>query len=86
MSYGKKKECNIILMDIQMPDMDGLEATSQIRAMQIKQPTLTALTANAMAGDRETYLKAGMDNYLSKPMKIDSLKEMIGKMAGPTNC
>ncbi|MER8899848.1 GAF domain-containing protein [Mesorhizobium sp. M0676] len=67
---------DVILMDIEMPDMDGLEATRLIRASgsgDSLQPFIVALTANAMAGDRERYLEAGMDDYLSKPLRVEEL-------------
>ncbi|RWA81789.1 MAG: response regulator [Mesorhizobium sp.] len=67
---------DVILMDIEMPDMDGLEATRLIRApgrQHARQPFIVALTANAMAGDRERYLDAGMDDYLSKPLRVEDL-------------
>ncbi|MER9259446.1 GAF domain-containing protein [Mesorhizobium sp. M0619] len=67
---------DVILMDIEMPDMDGLEATRLIRASgagHSLQPFIVALTANAMAGDRERYLEAGMDDYLSKPLRVEEL-------------
>ncbi|WP_167481066.1 GAF domain-containing protein [Mesorhizobium waimense] len=67
---------DVILMDIEMPDMDGLETTRLIRASGSEdslQPFIVALTANAMAGDRERYLEAGMDDYLSKPLRVEEL-------------
>ncbi|WP_431298611.1 response regulator [Tabrizicola sp. BL-A-41-H6] len=64
-----------ILMDIEMPDMDGLEATAKIRSQRAASdcPYIVALTANAIAGDREKYLLAGMDDYVSKPIEISEL-------------
>jgi signal transduction histidine kinase/CheY-like chemotaxis protein/ligand-binding sensor domain-containing protein len=72
-----KKHYDLILMDVQMPEMDGLEATQFIRAHMEEQPVIIAMTANAMAEDREICLEAGMDDYLSKPMK---LPEVIGAL------
>ena len=68
-----------ILMDIEMPEMDGIEAMKIIRSLRsdVAQPYFVALTANAIAGDRETYLKAGMDNYVSKPIE---LAELVGAL------
>jgi len=58
-----------------MPDMDGLEATRCIREQKMKkQPYIIAMTAYALDGDREEFLKAGMNDYLSKPIRIDELK------------
>ncbi len=70
----------LILMDIHMPIMDGLKATTRIREIDAQNGTHThivALTANAMQGDRERFLAAGMDNYLSKPFKQQMLKELL---------
>jgi CheY-like chemotaxis protein len=62
-------------MDIEMPDMDGLEATARIRELRppAEWPYMVALTANAIAGDREKYLREGMDDYVSKPIDITEL-------------
>lgn len=71
------KPYELILMDIQMPEMDGIEATQLIRSSNIKQPAIVAMTANAMQGDRDNCLRAGMDDYLSKPVKIEMLLEVL---------
>jgi CheY-like chemotaxis protein/two-component sensor histidine kinase len=74
-----KKRYDLILMDIQMPEMDGLEATQYIRTHMTEQPVIIAMTANAMSEDREICLKAGMDDYLSKPMKLAEVITMLEK-------
>ncbi len=70
---------DVILMDIQMPEMDGAEATRRIRETMPadKQPRIVALTAHALTGDRERYLEAGMDDYLSKPVRPEALVEIL---------
>lgn len=71
---------DIILMDVQMPEMDGMEATRKIRQLTINsQPVIIAMTANAMQGDEAACLDAGMDDYLSKPMRLDELISKLEK-------
>ncbi|MBV9960966.1 MAG: response regulator [Parafilimonas sp.] len=72
---------DIIFMDVQMPVKDGLEATRMIRLCLNTQPVIIAMTANAISGDRQICLNAGMDDYISKPFKIDELTKMIEKWA-----
>jgi signal transduction histidine kinase/ligand-binding sensor domain-containing protein/DNA-binding response OmpR family regulator len=72
---------DLILMDVQMPEMDGLEATRRIRKQFKLQPVIIAMTANAMQGDQEECLQAGMDDYLSKPVKLDEMVKMLTKWA-----
>lgn len=73
----QKKDYDLILMDILMPEMDGLEATSVIRSGAQYQPQIIAMTANAMPEDRETCLKAGMNNYITKPIKLEELMDIL---------
>ena len=76
---------NIVLMDCQMPEMDGYEATGEIRNPKSKvidhKVIVVAMTANAMKGDREKCLESGMNDYLSKPVKPQALSDMIEKWA-----
>jgi CheY-like chemotaxis protein len=70
-----RRPYDVILMDIQMPNMDGLDATRCIRKKRLdRQPCIIAMTAYALEGDREEFLNAGMDDYLSKPIQIEELK------------
>jgi CheY-like chemotaxis protein len=74
---------DLVLMDCQMPEMDGFEATAMIRDVNSKvlnhDVPIIAITANAMKGDREDCIAAGMDDYLAKPVKQSELSEMLGK-------
>ncbi|HUG12214.1 MAG TPA: PAS domain S-box protein [Opitutaceae bacterium] len=72
----QRQPYDVILMDVQMPEMDGIEATRQLLQMRpdrSKRPWIVAVTANAMEGDREICIEAGMDDYISKPIKIPEL-------------
>ncbi|MGH7788475.1 MAG: response regulator [Candidatus Binatia bacterium] len=73
---------DVVLMDVQMPEMDGLEATRRICARwPLARPRLIAMTANAMAGDREACFDAGMDDYISKPMHVAELHAALERCA-----
>jgi CheY-like chemotaxis protein len=76
-----EKTYDLIFMDVQMPEMDGLEATRMIRLCPSVQPVIIAMTANAMLGDREECLRAGMDDYISKPLNFEELVRMLEKWA-----
>ncbi len=76
-----KVNYDLVFMDVQMPEMDGLEATRMIRLCLSVQPVIIAMTANAMQGDREECLQAGMDDYLSKPVHVEELVIVLEKWA-----
>ena len=76
----RRQRYEIILMDVQMPEMDGLEATRRLCERwpdPATRPWIIAVTANAMQGDRERCMAAGMDDYITKPMKIDELSAAL---------
>jgi CheY-like chemotaxis protein/HPt (histidine-containing phosphotransfer) domain-containing protein len=74
---------DVVLMDVRMPELDGMEATRQIRRQLTsdRQPYIIAMTANAMRGDREACQAAGMDDYLSKPVYLDELRAALERAA-----
>jgi signal transduction histidine kinase/CheY-like chemotaxis protein len=73
---------DVILMDVQMPEMDGLEASRRLcaRFSRTNRPHIIAMTANAMTGDREICLQAGMDDYLSKPIRLEQLRAALQRV------
>ena len=70
---------DLVLMDVQMPEMDGLEASRQLTAKlkPHERPRIVAMTANAMQGDREACLAAGMDDYVTKPIRVEALVQAL---------
>ncbi|MCM2290440.1 MAG: response regulator, partial [Sulfuritalea sp.] len=80
----ERQNYDVILMDVQMPDMDGLEATRRLKARfgQDASPRVIAMTASAMLGDREKCLAAGMDAYVSKPVELDQIRAVLIAVAG----
>ena len=77
----RESKFDIVLMDVQMPEMDGMEAARAIRSGMSVQPVIIAMTANAMQSDREDCLQAGMDDYISKPFKPHEIAAMIKRWA-----
>ncbi len=73
---------DVVLMDVRMPEMDGLDATRIIRQRWNNKLKIIAITAYALKGDRERCLAAGMDDYISKPVKMEELAEMLSKIQG----
>jgi CheY-like chemotaxis protein len=74
----ERQTYDVILMDVQMPEMDGLDSTRAIRKLaNVAQPHIIAMTANAMEGDREMCIAAGMNDYISKPIRINELVEAL---------
>jgi CheY-like chemotaxis protein len=73
----ERQTYDIVLMDVKMPEMDGLQATRTIRKLWPKGPKIIAVTAYALQGDRERCLEAGVDGYISKPVKMEELADML---------
>jgi CheY-like chemotaxis protein len=75
----KHNHYDLVLMDVQMPEMDGFEATTAIRnlASAVREIPIIAMTANAMAGDRERCIASGMDDYISKPVSLPKLQSTL---------
>ena len=82
---AERENFDLIFMDVQMPEMDGLEATARIREAERssgRHTPITAMTAHAMTGDRERFLAAGMDEYISKPLQRAELFALLERIAG----
>ncbi len=82
----QEKLFDLILMDIQMPEMDGIEATSAIRTLDINpMPPIVAMTAYSMEGDRQKFMDAGLDDYLAKPIRAHILIQKIADLLSPAD-
>jgi CheY-like chemotaxis protein len=75
----ERQHYDIVLMDIKMPEMDGLEATRIIRQRWPNGPKIIALTAYGLEGDKEKFIEAGMDDYISKPVQKEDLAKVLEK-------
>ena len=81
----ENSDFDVVLMDVQMPELDGLEATRRIRARWPERPVhIVAMTANAMAGDRDLCIAAGMNDYVSKPIRLPELAAALVKAPSPS--
>ena len=77
----KKKNYNVILMDVLMPEMNGFESTQLIRKMSIEQPYIIAMTANSMPQDKVECLLVGMNDYIAKPMRLPEIIKILKNAA-----
>ena len=80
LSALEHRQYDVVLMDVRMPEMDGLEATSMIRQRWGNKPKIIAVTAYALRGDMKKCLDAGMDDYISKPIRIEDLAQALSKL------
>ncbi|MDR2725515.1 MAG: response regulator [Candidatus Adiutrix sp.] len=86
LDLAQKERFDLILMDIQMPEMDGLTATVRLRALpQFQDLPIVAMTAHAMSGDKEQSLKAGMNDHINKPISIPELFQALARWIPPRN-
>lgn len=81
----ERKKYDIVLMDVRMPEMDGVEATRIIRQRWPGGPKIIALTAYGLEGDREKFIEAGMDDYIAKPVQKKDLAEVLNKYRSSKN-
>jgi CheY-like chemotaxis protein len=81
----RQRDYDVVLMDVQMPELSGLEATRELRATlpAARQPWIIAMTANVMEGDREACLAAGMNDYVSKPVRTAELERALRGVPRP---
>ena len=77
LAFIAQNSIDIIFMDIDMPEMDGIEATKQIRLLEDKHHVIIAMTANTLSSDKDNYLSKGMDDYLSKPIYLEELSRIL---------
>ena len=75
----QRQSYDLVLMDVQMPEMDGVEATHKIHELMSEEtcPSIVAMTADALSGSKEVYLREGMDDYISKPVNVDELVQVL---------
>jgi CheY-like chemotaxis protein/HPt (histidine-containing phosphotransfer) domain-containing protein len=76
----ERQSYDLVLMDVQMPEMDGIDATRWIRGRWKRVPKIIALTAHALTGDRERFIQAGMDGYLAKPIQLTELEAELARV------
>lgn len=80
----ERQPYDVVLMDIQMPEMDGLDAARKIREKWPEWPKIIAITAYAMQGDREKCIKSGMNDYITKPVNLEELRAVLGSYSQPS--